>query len=109
MHHRECTREICEFANDIRRRHGVEVDRLNLGGGFRADGWMLRVTPGGAEDSYHPYPEATAYAEAIFSTIENVLDVSEPPLVQFESGGQQIGDAVIACRDYQRGEGVRRT
>jgi diaminopimelate decarboxylase len=95
MHHRECTREICEFANEIRRRHGVEVERLNLGGGFRADGWMLRVTPGGVDDSFHPYAAAVGYAEAIFSTLESVLEVSNPPVVEFESGGQQIGNAVI--------------
>ena len=95
MHHRECTRELCEFANEIKRRHGVEVQRLNVGGGFRADGWMLRVTPGGEDDSYHRYADASGYAEAIFGTIEEVLDATEPPLVQFETGGQQIGDAVI--------------
>lgn len=95
MHHRECTRELCEFANEIRRRHDVEVQRLNVGGGFRADGWMLRVTPGGAEDGYHRYAGASGYAEAIFGTIEGVLDCTELPLVQFETGGQQIGDAVI--------------
>ncbi len=95
MHHRECTRELCEFANEIRRRHGVEVQRLNLGGGFRADGWMLRVTPGGVDDGYHRYTAASDYAEAIFGTIEAVLESTELPLVQFETGGQQIGDAVI--------------
>jgi diaminopimelate decarboxylase len=95
MHHRECTRELCEFANEIKRVHGVEVQRFNLGGGFRADGWMLRVTPGGADDAYHQYAHAADYAEAIFGTIEAVLDATEPPLVQFETGGQQISDAVI--------------
>jgi len=95
MHHRECTRELCEFANEIRRLHGVEVQRLNVGGGFRANGWMLRVTPGSTDDGYHEYASASAYGEAIFGTIEEVLDATEQPLVQFETGGQQIGDAVI--------------
>jgi diaminopimelate decarboxylase len=35
------------------------------------------------------------YAEAIFGTVERVLDFDEPPLLQFESGGNQAADAVL--------------
>jgi diaminopimelate decarboxylase len=95
MHHRECTRELCALANEIKARHGIEVERLNLGGGFRTNGSMLRVTPGGVDDGYFAYPTAEGYAEAIFGTIEEVLDTTNYPLVQFETGGKQIQDAVL--------------
>jgi diaminopimelate decarboxylase len=96
MHHREATREVCEFANAIRRDLGTEVKRLDLGGGFRATEAMLLSTPGaGADVGIHALPASADYATAIFSEIETRLDVSEPPLVQFESGGGLVADAVV--------------
>ena len=96
MHHREATREVCEFANTIRHDLGVEVDRLDLGGGFRATEAMLLSTPGaGADLGMHSLPASEDYATAIFSEIETRLEVSEPPLVQFESGGGLVSDAVL--------------
>lgn len=96
MHHAECTREICTLANDVKRRLGVEVDRLNLGGGFRSGDAVVLSTPGsGADVTAHPLPRPEDYAEAIFAAIEETLDASSPPLVQFETGGYQIANAVL--------------
>ncbi len=49
MHHRECTREVCAFANQAKRRFGVDVQRLDLGGGFRSGRKVLLSTPGAAD------------------------------------------------------------
>jgi diaminopimelate decarboxylase len=96
MHHRACTRELCAFANELRREVGVQVERLDLGGGFRMGGDVLLSTPGAAADiAAHPLPAAADYAAAIFDTLESDLEVDEPPLVQFETGGYQISDAVL--------------
>jgi diaminopimelate decarboxylase len=96
MHHRECALEICGFANEVRRVHGVEVDRLDLGGGFRSGREVLLSTPGdGSDVAYRPLPSASDYAEAVFGTIESELEVTESPLIQFETGGYQIANAVL--------------
>lgn len=96
MHHRASAREICRLANEIRRELGVEVARLDLGGGFRAGGSIVLSTPGAAQDlAEHSLPPLEDYAEAIFGTIESELEVSDLPLVQFETGGYQIADAVV--------------
>jgi diaminopimelate decarboxylase len=96
MHHRECTRELCELANDVRGRFGIEVERLDLGGGFRCGGEVLLSTPGAASDlAFHRLPDAEEYAEAIFGVLEQTLQHAEPPLVQFETGGHQIASAVV--------------
>jgi diaminopimelate decarboxylase len=96
MHNRENAREVCEFANEIRHRHGVNVSRLDLGGGFRTGASIVLSTPGAGEDvAFYPVPSVEEYAEAIFGTVEEVLEFEEPPLLQFESGGNQAGDAVL--------------
>jgi diaminopimelate decarboxylase len=96
MHHRACTRELCAFANELRRDLGVQVSRLDLGGGFRIGGNVLLSTPGAAADlAIHPLPAASDYANAIFDTLESDLEVDDLPLVQFETGGYQIADAVL--------------
>lgn len=96
MHHAECTRELCVIANEVRRRFGTAVTRLDLGGGFRSGRKVLLSTPGAAGDlALHDLPTPGQYAEAIFSVIESDLEVDEPVLVQFESGGFQIANAVV--------------
>ena len=96
MHNRENAHEVCEFANEIRRRHGVTVSRLDLGGGFRTGTSVLLSTPGaGADVAFFPVPSVEEYANAIFGSVEDVLESDEPPLLQFESGGNQAGDAVV--------------
>src|SRR5262249_17418391 len=42
-----------------------------------------------------PLPAAADYASAIFDTLEAELEVDELPLVQFETGGYQIANAVL--------------
>jgi diaminopimelate decarboxylase len=96
MHNRENTREVCEFANEVRRRYGASCARLDLGGGFRTGESILLATPGAGSDvAFYPVPSVEEYADAVFGTLEEVLEFDEPPLVQFESGGHQAGDAVI--------------
>jgi diaminopimelate decarboxylase len=96
MHHRECTSELCGIANEARHRFGAAVQRLDLGGGFRGGRSMILSTPGAATDlSVHPLPAARDYADAIFGAIEDDLEADEPPLVQFESGGYMVSNAVV--------------
>lgn len=97
-HHRSAVGELCGFANEIRRRLGpsAAVKRLDLGGGFRTGGSVVLATPGaGADLSVAPLPGAEDYAEAVFGTLERELVADAPPLVQFETGGWQIANAVL--------------
>lgn len=102
-HHRDATRELARFANEASRRFDVPIRRLDLGGGFRTGGQVLLSTPGaGADVAFHPVPTAEQYADAVFGTLEAELDAARPgaadgerPLVQFETGGWQIADAVV--------------
>ena len=108
MHHRECTGEICAFANIVRRQLGVSVQRLDLGGGFRGGGSMVLSTPGAAGDlAVHPLPSESDYANAIFSTLEERLEVDESPLLQFESGGGVIASAVVMLTAVSEVKDVR--
>lgn len=94
MHHRECTRELCELAKALAQSHGVEIDRLDLGGGFRSGESVLLSTPGAGSDvGFHRLPSAEDYADAVFGVVEETLDFA--PLIQFESGGFQIANAVV--------------
>jgi diaminopimelate decarboxylase len=110
MHHREATREVCAVANEVQRRYGVRVERLDLGGGFRCGNQVLLSTPGAAADlALHDLPSADDYAEAIFSTLERELVTDSPPLVQFESGGGQIANAVVMLAEVSEVKDVRTT
>jgi diaminopimelate decarboxylase len=74
----------------------VQVTRLDLGGGFRSGEGVLLSTPGsGGDVAFHPLPKPSDYAEAIFGTLEATLEATQPPLVQFETGGYQIANAVV--------------
>ena len=96
MHHRECTRELCELAKVLNETEGCAVERLDLGGGFRSGESVLLSTPGaGADLDFHPLPKASEYADAIFGALEETLEEPNGPLVQFESGGYQIANAVV--------------
>lgn len=110
MHHRECAREVCELANAVERRFGAEVTRLDLGGGFRCGGKTLLSTPGaGGDVAYHRLPEAEEYAAAVFDTLEGVLTIGRSPLVQFETGGHQIANAVVLLTSVAEVKDVRTT
>ncbi len=95
-HHRESAAELCGFANAVRAELGVEVERLNLGGGIRASGSINVVPPGRPQDAaWHELPSAASFADAVFGAIEANFEGAALPLVQFESGGHMIWDAVI--------------
>ena len=95
-HHAESVVELCHFANEVRRELGVEVERLNLGGGIRASGAINVVPPGRPEEaSWHELPSAEAFAEAVFGAVEASFGGETAPLVQFESGGHMVWDAVV--------------
>lgn len=95
MHHRECTRELCEFANELKRMLGVGVDRLDLGGGFRTGTPVALATPGAGQPALHDLPTAADYADAIFPTVSETLQYDAPPTLQFESGGHNVAESVI--------------
>jgi diaminopimelate decarboxylase len=97
-HHRAAVRELARFANEARRLFGpaATVRRLDLGGGFRTGGSVVLSTPGAGQDfNVTPVPTAEDYAEAVFGTLEQELEAAAPPLVQFETGGWQIANAVL--------------
>jgi diaminopimelate decarboxylase len=107
MHHAECARELCEFANDMRRTSGAVATRLDLGGGFRGGGSILIATPGSGDPVACPLPRPDEYASAIFPTVQEVLEYEEPPLLQFESGGYQIANAVLMLTSIAEVKDVR--
>jgi diaminopimelate decarboxylase len=107
MHHAECAREVCEFANQMREKFGAICERLDLGGGFRGGGFVLLATPGSGDPTSCPLPSPEDYANAIFPTVEEVLEYSEPPLLQFESGGYQTANAVIMLTSVSEVKDVR--
>lgn len=94
--HGESARELCEVANEARRRFGVSIDRLDLGGGLRAGGEAL-VAPLGAPEQagWHRLPTATAFADAVCGAIEEFIEQDELPLVQFESGANMVWNAQV--------------
>jgi diaminopimelate decarboxylase len=97
-HHRAAVRELVRFANEARRRLGprAELRRLDLGGGFRTGRAIVLSTPGAGKDvGFHAVPTAAEYAEAVFGTLEAELEAGAQPLVQFETGGWQIANAVV--------------
>ena len=94
--HGESARELCELANEARRRFGVTVDRLDVGGGVRAGGELLVAPPGAPEQSaWHRLPTAVAFANAVCGAIEEFLEQDALPLVQLESGAHMVWDAVV--------------
>ncbi len=95
-HHAESAAEICRFANEVSEQLGVEVERLNLGGGIRASGSINVAPPGQPEAStWYELPSAEAFADAVFGAIETSFEGERLPLVQFESGGHMVWDAVV--------------
>ena len=61
--HAECAAELCKFAAEVRTSLGVEVERLNLGGGIRASGSIHVAPPGRREEAtWHLLPARTASA-----------------------------------------------
>ena len=101
-HHRDASRELARFANEVASTFNAPIHRLDLGGGFRTGDEVLLSTPGaGADVAYHAVPTAEQYAEAVFGTLKAELDTARepgsrpPPVVQFETGGWQIANAVV--------------
>lgn len=96
MHHRESARELARFATTLRQSTGVSVERLDLGGGYRAGRPVLLSTPGGGTDAaLHPLPTPEEYADAVFGALEAALDTDERPLAQFEMGAHLLADAGV--------------
>lgn len=96
MHHRECTREICQLATTIHRELGVVCERFDLGGGFRGGEAIYLASPGDGEDGgFHRLPEIDDYVEAIVGTIEAELPGDRRPRLMFETGGYQVADAAV--------------
>ena len=94
--HEESARELAAFANEVRRRTGVTIDRLNLGGGIRA-GASINIAPPGApgESAWLDLPAADDFARTICAALEETLEQDELPLVQLESGSHHVWNAVV--------------
>lgn len=96
MHHRESARELAAFANAVQQTTGVAIERLDLGGGYRAGQPILLSTPGdGTDAAVHAVPTPEQYAEAVFGALETTLEADEVPLVQFELGAHLLADAGV--------------
>ncbi|MEV6867353.1 hypothetical protein AB0M44_40965 [Streptosporangium subroseum] len=96
MHIEECTRALCEFARDAKAELGVETHRVDVGGGLRSGHNMLLSTPGASTDAaLHPLPSADQYAAAVAAGVA-AAELRDPaPVVQMETGGFQVGNAVL--------------
>lgn len=107
--HEESARELCLVANEVRRRFGVEVDRLDIGGGVRA-GSSLHTAPLGAPElaSWHTLPSARDFADAVCGAIQATLEQDAPPLVQLESGAHMVWDAVVPLASVSEVKRARR-
>lgn len=96
MHHRECVREVCEFAGAVHDELGLPVERLDLGGGFPSGRGIYLVTPGNAGDgALHPLPATDAYARAIAETVREHFPPDRLPMLQFETGRYQVANAAL--------------
>ncbi|WP_433377754.1 diaminopimelate decarboxylase family protein [Streptosporangium sp. CA-115845] len=99
MHQTLCAQEIVEFAHLLRRGMGVTVPRINLGGGFRSGGSVYLSTPGdGTDGEFRALPRPEEYAEAIAA---GLAQADWDPIVQFETGGFQVGNAVLLLARVQ--------
>lgn len=111
MHLQECTRELGEFAGAVAAELGVATERIDVGGGLRPGRWVYLSTPGaGADGAYHELPGAERYAEAVAAGLADArLDSSHPaPVVQLETGGFQVGNAVVLLARVQDVKDVER-
>jgi diaminopimelate decarboxylase len=91
-HHREATRELCEFAVQL----GVPIERLDIGGGFPVGRAISVTAPGGAGDSaLHDLPPLREYAEAVSSMVQEHFPEGHEPLLQLETGRYQVQDAAL--------------
>jgi diaminopimelate decarboxylase len=105
-HHREATRELCDFALSL----GVPIERLDVGGGYPV-GRAISVTD--------PSPDALprlraiaplrAYAEAVGSVVRECFGAGNEPVLQLETGRHQVQDAAVLLArvaDVKRSHGV---
>lgn len=95
-HHAACAAELAELANLITRRHGVPVDRINLGGGLRGDGAVVLSTPGGANDlTVTSLPSTDTYATAVVAALMATWAGPTAPMIELELGAQLVNDAGV--------------
>lgn len=94
LHVRECAREMAAYGSELAAR-GMRVERLDVGGGLRSGRRVVLSTPGdGSDVALHPLPPARAYTEAIAAGISAGWAGEDRPLVQFETGGFHVANAV---------------
>ncbi|GAA3967282.1 diaminopimelate decarboxylase [Actinomadura viridis] len=106
MHQTLCAQEIVEFARLLRRATGVTVPRINLGGGLRSGRSVYLSTPGnGTDGEFRALPRPEEYAEAIAA---GLVQADWDPIVQFETGGFQVGNAVLLLARVQDVKDVTR-
>ncbi|MEV0595431.1 diaminopimelate decarboxylase family protein [Nonomuraea cavernae] len=106
MHQARCAEEIVEFAHLLRRRMGVVTPRLNLGGGLRSGRSVYLSTPGnGGDGEFRTLPTPDEYAEAIAA---GLAGADWDPIVQFETGGFHVGNAVLLLAGVQDVKDVTR-
>ena len=83
----EALEVVLEFAAEMKRKHGFELEELNIGGGFAIQYTM---------DS--PAPPISTYAEAIVSKMVSKCRLLKlaPPMLTIEPGRAIVGQAGIA-------------
>lgn len=98
MHHRDATLEITSFVTQIEDVHGIRVERIDLGGGFRSGQSVLRSTPRSGHDlASFRVPQITEYSELILDALDCTLNggLSELEVLQFEIGGYLVANAFV--------------
>lgn len=111
MHLEECTRELGEFTRAAAAELGVATERIDVGGGLRPGRWVFLSTPGASTDgAYHELPGAERYAAAVAAGLEaaGLAGPADAPVVQFETGGFQVGNAVVLLTRVQDVKDVER-
>jgi diaminopimelate decarboxylase len=96
MHIEECARELAAFAVELQREHRIPTERIDVGGGLRSGPSILLATPGaGGDAALHPLPSPEEYSGRIAAGFSSAGFDSGPPVLQLETGGFQVGNAVV--------------
>ncbi|MEV3920733.1 diaminopimelate decarboxylase family protein [Actinomadura coerulea] len=100
MHVRECARELAAFAVHLEAVRDITTRRINLGGGLRPGRRVLLSTPGNATDvELRDLPDVREHAQALSAGLH---EGGWPEVVvQLESGGFHVGDAVTLLTRVQ--------
>ncbi|MEV6864989.1 hypothetical protein AB0M44_28765 [Streptosporangium subroseum] len=106
MHQTLCAQEIVDFAHLLRDQVGIFPQRINVGGGLRSGRSVYLSSPGnGTDGEFRALPRPEDYADAVAA---GLAKADWEPVVQFETGGFHVADAVILLTSVQDVKDVTR-